>query len=335
MPLILAGIDEAGYGPLLGPLCVGGTVFRIDSWTPGESAPDLWKLLSRGVCKKPGDKRSRIAVDDSKKLKGPNDRTTRHPLHELERAVLAFLACLGHRPETDLTLFETLGARAERHAWYDGDPLACPVSLQAEQVGIAANQLRGAFDGAGVSLAELKCCAVGEAAFNDLIARTGTKAATTGWATSRHLRDIWNRWGPEEESCAGGPRVVCDAHGGRTDYADYLARAVPGATVQIIEQTPERSRYLLTGTTPEDSRPRAMTVMFRPEAESACLAVALASMTAKLVRELMMARFNRYWCAQMPDLKPTAGYNLDARRWLRDAENILSPDTRTVLIRRA
>jgi ribonuclease HII len=335
VPLILAGIDEAGYGPLLGPLCVGGAVFRIDEWTPGEHAPDLWKLLSAAVCKKPGDKRSRIAVDDSKKLKGPNDRTTRHPLHELERAVLAFLACLGHRPESDLLLFDTLGAKTERHPWYDGDALGCPVSLQSDQVGIVANQLRGALTGAGASIVDLRCCSVGEAAFNDLISRTGTKAATTGWATSRHLRDVWNRWGTEEDSCTGGPRVVCDAHGGRTDYADYLARAVPGATVQILEQTPERSRYLLTGALPDDPRPRAMTVMFRPEADSNCLPVALASMTAKLVRELMMARFNRYWCGLMPDLKPTAGYNLDARRWLRDADNILTPDARTVMIRRA
>jgi hypothetical protein len=334
VPLILAGIDEAGYGPLLGPLCVGGAVFRIDGWAPGDPAPDLWKLLSRAVCRKAGDRRNRIAVDDSKKLKGPNDRTTRHPLHELERGVLAFLACAGHRPLTDLSLFESLGSHPERHPWYDGDPLGCPVSLHADQVGIVANQLVGAMGDAGASVAALRCCAVGEGAFNDLLARTGTKAATTGWATSRHLRDVWQRWGPEEESCAGGPRVVCDAHGGRTDYADFLAKAVPGAEVQVVEQSPERSRYLLNGTG-EDGRTRSMTVLFRPEAESSCLAVALASMTAKLVRELMMARFNRYWCSLLPELKPTAGYTQDARRWLRDAAPVVPAEVRGVLVRRA
>jgi hypothetical protein len=338
VPLVIAGIDEAGYGPLLGPLCVGAVVFRVDDWKPGDAAPDFWKSLSSAVCRKATDKRSRIAIDDSKKLKGPNDRTTRHPLHELERGVLAFLACLaagGHRPEHDLALFECLGAHAEEHPWYAGDPLCCPLSLQAGQVGIIANQLTGALDRASTSVLSINCCSVGEAAFNDLINRTGTKAATTGWATAQHLRHLWRTHALEEETCPGGPRVVCDAHGGRTEYADYLARALPGANVQTLEQSPERSRYVITGGLPDDPRPRALTVMFRPEAESACLPVALASMTAKLVREMMMARFNRYWCTQLPDLRPTAGYTLDARRWLRDAERVLTPDTRTVLVRQA
>lgn len=335
MPLILAGIDEAGYGPLLGPLCVGAAVFRVDAWSPGDPAPDLWDRLSAAVCRKANDSRARIAVDDSKKLKGPNDRTTRHPLFELERAVLSFLACLDLRPDTDLALFELLGAKPERHPWYDGPPLPSPSALQAGQIGIAANTLRSATAAGEASLLHLRCCTVGEAAFNDLLARTGTKAATNGWATSRHLRDLWDRWGAEEDSCHGGPRVVCDRHGGRTDYADYLARAVPGASVHTIEQSPQRSRYTLSGVSPDDHRPRAMTVMFTPEAESACLPVALASMTAKLVRELMMARFNHYWCALAPDLKPTAGYTQDARRWLRDAGDLVSRDARQILIRRA
>jgi hypothetical protein len=58
-------------------------------------------------------------------------------------------------------------------------------------------------------------------------------------------------------------------------------------------------------------------------------------MMAKLVRELMMARFNRYWCGFIPELKPTAGYNQDARRWLRDAAGVLTNEHRRVLIRRA
>ena len=84
MALLLAGIDEAGYGPTLGPLCVGMTLFRVRDWEPGQEAPDLWKLLSGTVCKKPSDARRRIPIADSKALKLANDTKTRHPLVHLE-----------------------------------------------------------------------------------------------------------------------------------------------------------------------------------------------------------------------------------------------------------
>ena len=66
--------------------------------------------------------------------------------------------------------------------------------------------------------------------------------------------------------------------------------------------------------------------------------LALASMTAKLTRELLMRRFNAYWCAHALDLhgvqlKPTAGYAVDARRWITESDAFLSPADRHALIR--
>ncbi len=46
------------------------------------------------------------------------------------------------------------------------------------------------------------------------------------------------------------------------------------------------------------------------------LPVALASMLAKYVRELCMGQFNRYWGHLVPGLQPTAGYYVDAQRFL-------------------
>ena len=42
---------------------------------------------------------------------------------------------------------------------------------------------------------------------------------------------------------------------------------------------------------------------------------ALASMAAKYLRELSMHAFNAFWCGHVADLKPTAGYPVDARRF--------------------
>ena len=53
--LVYAGIDEAGYGPMFGPLCVGATVFILENHEPEKGAPDMWEMLSHIICKKRKD----------------------------------------------------------------------------------------------------------------------------------------------------------------------------------------------------------------------------------------------------------------------------------------
>ena len=63
------------------------------------------------------------------------------------------------------------------------------------------------------------------------------------------------------------------------------------------------------------------------------LQVALASMTSKYLRELAMLAFNQYWCDRVPNLRPTAGYPQDARRFkaqIRSAQTSLGIDDRSL-----
>jgi hypothetical protein len=41
-------------------------------------------------------------------------------------------------------------------------------------------------------------------------------------------------------------------------------------------------------------------------------------MLSKYLREMLMARFNRYWSELVPGLAPTAGYYTDGIRFLAD-----------------
>jgi ribonuclease HII len=47
---------------------------------------------------------------------------------------------------------------------------------------------------------------------------------------------------------------------------------------------------------------------------------ALASMLAKYLRERLMHSFNAFWQQHVPNLRPTAGYPLDAKRFREQIE---------------
>lgn len=331
MPLVLAGIDEAGYGPTLGPLCVGMSAFRLHGWDE-EKSPNLWSLLSGGVCRRPGrggghDRRGRIAVADSKQLKLANSVETTHPLVHLERGVLAFLGARGERiPESDDELFAALGVCLAGHECYAGPARALPVSTTRDAISVAANVLRRALDRASVSVPEQRVECLSEPAFNAIVHDQSSKAEATAAAITllcRRARAI-----PAEPDRFA---VVCDRQGGRTGYAPFLSRVFEPDSVETLEESPARSRYLL------HAGQRRIGVSFLVEGEGSHLPIALASMMAKYVRELLMLRFNAYWSARALraglDLKPTAGYSADARRWLADAATVLTGDDRRLLIR--
>jgi len=324
--LLIAGVDEAGYGPLLGPLAVGLSVLRVESWAEGAPAPDVWEMLPRSVARGIKGAGARIVIADSKELKLPNSAVKRHPLTHLERGVLTWLAVCGHRPVDDVGLLEALGAEWPAREWYGGVPVASPVAWTASEIGIAANPLGEEMGRAGLTLAALACRVMGEEEFNAIARDGGGKGATTIAAVRGHFRTVMNlaaSW-PDD-----GVRFVCDRLGGRMQYADIVAdfAGVSVADVRVVEETPDRSRYFVP------AGGRSIGVVFQVGSERVHLPIALASMTAKYVRELAMVRFNRYWSGRMAGLRPTAGYWQDAKRWLKDAGGVLDPQERRALIR--
>ena len=322
MPLLYAGIDEAGYGPLLGPLCVGCAAFVVPD-AAGDAAPDappcLWKALSAAVCRTTTDRRRRIAVEDSKKLKGAKDAAL-HPLRHLERGVAAFASAVAGAPPEwvdDGTLLAALGACAaappEGDAWHEA-PLPLPVGNDAAALRISGAMLRTALAKAGIEAASLSVRALDAREFNRLAARVSNKATINFMADAEHVERV--------RRLAAGRGVdawiALDRQGGRTGYLDPLRTSFPDATLAVIEESESTARYRLRWPAGGGLPAHAATVSFELGGEERNLPIALASMAAKFARELHMRRLNAFFARHVPGLAPTAGYVQDGRRFLDD-----------------
>ncbi len=309
--IVYAGIDEAGYGPVLGPLVVARSVFRIEHANGAGDPASLWSAMRSAVCRKPNDRRGRIAIGDSKALYNPSLGIGR-----LERGVLSFLTAAGETPANldrllALTAYDE-ASRAPGQPWY-GDPLGgpdLPVKADPDNLLGCADRLARTASRTGVVLDDLNAAVVYEDRFNRMVEASGSKATCVWEFVAGHLRAVWEKY------AAHHPFVAVDRLGGRQDYRGLLAAAMPGADVVATESSGPQSAYRLS------DGDREMRVVFRVGGERTHLPVALASMLAKYVRELLMLRFRSFWKDLAPDTRPTCGYLPDGNRFVAEIEHL-------------
>ena len=87
-----------------------------------------------------------------------------------------------------------------------------------------------------------------------------------------------------------------------------------------MREDPSASDYLLESI----GRPsQSMRVRFEVDGDALHFPVALASMVSKYTRELLMARFKAWFATRAPQIKPTAGYGRDAKRFWQELKPVL------------
>jgi ribonuclease HII len=307
--LVYAGIDEAGYGPMFGPLCVGASVFILEEYDPEEGAPDMWSLLRTVVCKSRKDRHRRLAINDSKKLKSGS---TPKDLFGLERGVFAFLDSLHNRKpiENDNDFFQLVGSVIPDEPWFDSIT-TLPVAVDQKELRINSTRLNRTLEKTSIRCDWLTCESIDVRMYNERTS-VATKAALNFSIAMNHVNTIMKRYPTQH------PRIMVDRHGGRSRYRNDLQLCWPEAEIQILCEDSTMSRYRLQR---GDS---FVTITFESKSDEKHLPVALASMIAKYTRELKMIRLNRYFRNELPELQPTAGYVKDGRRFLKEIEPFLA-----------
>jgi ribonuclease HII len=295
----IIGIDEAGYGPNLGPLVMSAVAYRV----PHESAAaDLWEVLAQASCREAGDD-DRIWINDSKIL-----YSTSKGIADLERNVLAVFA--GDRLHQPLSLFEWLEELAPtadgddgRLPWYGADR-TLPVAISLEDLHEPAARFRAVCETNGIGLAAVHACVIEPASFNRAVDHWGSK----GGALAEAIQALISAMLPCLEVDEPVYFLV-DKHGGRNTYAALLQHCFPDGLVFVRRESMASSQYDIQGYA------GPISLRFQPRADGEHFCVALASMLSKYLREMLMGEFNRFWLERLPGLEPTAGYPMDAMRF--------------------
>ncbi|MGL6096328.1 MAG: hypothetical protein ACRC7O_11095 [Fimbriiglobus sp.] len=305
MPWVV-GIDEAGYGPNLGPLLQAAVAVRL----PADDVAG-WETLKPHV-RRAGEKADkRVLVDDSKLV-----HTGKHGLVKLERGVTAVLG-VPAGPLADwlgTVLLPDRLADLRADPWFAGDS-GLPLFPDPPP------SLADAFAARDVSARICAVNAVPATVFNQVVAGSGSKATVLSIGLVELLRAADRTLPPGEPLV-----VIADKQGGRNFYGPVLLGAFPDGWVVAECESAVESRYCV------ENLARPVRVIFRPEADSGSISVALASMLCKYVREVCMRQFNRFWAGHVPGLKPTAGYPVDAKRFYAEIRPALArlglPDDR-------
>lgn len=292
--IILAGIDEAGLGPTLGPLVTACAALRAPKcWKPDSP----WEELSGACCREWRRGEGRAGVADSKVLYRQGG------VSALELTVGAFSL---HANGTPLPALDCSGpdGGGATHPCYSRSLEPFPHHCDADGLACAAEALALALTGAGAGAAHLAAAALYEPALNRRFDSGLNKNEALLMETGRHLAALSEKF-PDTPILA-----VVDKQGGRNDYLHFLVALFPGVWPQEVEAGAERSVYRLR-------RPGAMMeIRFQAKADRDSFATALASLAAKYVRERAMAELNAWFRERIPGLTDTAGYPQDAKRWL-------------------
>lgn len=281
--MYIVGIDENGLGPRLGPLVVTGSIFEIEgTYHPAK----FWEETSV-----PG-----LIINDSKKVFSQRNKARG------ERSVLIYYHYLFKQPpgkandflsQILLSNFTELrrgcGENSEIMCWEPGINL--PFWYQENDLTKFTEKINQRM----IKLREVKtilCCPYN---FNSWLSteRVGDNKNRLDFSLFEDLiKYYYHKYGEEI-------LYLCGKIGGTINYRGYFSFLNNFSGRQEIGQRDLSSyRFDPLGT-----------VQFIKDGDERHFPIALSSMFGKYIREIFIERLNRFFCSQIPGLRPVSGYN--------------------------
>ena len=305
---LLIGVDEAGYGPSMGPLTICATAWRVPSTF---DACEMTSLLEPEFLAKPIRSNStHVPIGDSKKI------------HREALAVEGLI--LGARFlcfEMDGTIHSEWDSCIAAFASQDWIRLASipwyakrPSTYFANLDNTSFDQ-RSYFHAASakmkthsIALAGIRMRVIDEVEFNAQLDRTGNKLTLLSEASLALVKQVISEFAGEGEDI----EVYCDKHGGRNRYQAILTFMFDEEWFAIELECRACSRYSAKW------KGHSMQIQFKVDGDSIFPAAA-ASIIAKWTREELMDRLNGFWETKVAgDITRTAGYYVDAKRFAEE-----------------
>jgi len=298
---VLVGIDEAGFGPILGPLVVSSTAFSLPN---SLLEADLWRILKKSTANKRKHLAGRLLITDSKKAYSKSIG-----IKHLRRSTLAALSCLGEKPATLTQLLSLLCPncldRLQTYPWYK-DADSYYLSADETDKEIASTVLANDLHENQIKLLHLQSCCLDVAHYNKMVTNVKNKARVLFTATSQLIKTAYDSFGPDDL------QIIIDRQGGRVRYRKILQQMFESMELTILKESPAASSYELAA----NSKP--MRIHFVVGADRRYFPVSLASMLSKYLRQLLVDNINRYFTGHYEHLRPTAGYWKDGLRFIED-----------------
>ncbi len=298
---ILVGIDEAGFGPILGPLVVSSSAFRVPDnliWA------NHWEILRASVADKRTSLKGRLLIVDSKKA-----FTRSTGIKHLRRTVLATLKHLGSEPKNLTELISALCPDYLEHiAEYPWYKKAGDYQLGGDDgdLGIAVSMLRNDMASQHIELLGLKSRCLEVAHYNRMVTAVDNKAKVLFTAVAELMQSAIDAFPKDDLD------IAVDRQGGRSHYQRQLQLMFGESQLRIIHEDQDRSSYEMK------TNNRKIRVHFVVGADAKFLPVSLASMACKYLREVLVENINNYFLGFNPSIKPTAGYWQDGLRFIED-----------------